>query len=201
MKVKDIIITALRFIGREDVSEKLKAGAVMGGGSADGDNGETEVFTTEESEVIDTLLYCFNSVEDELARCYLPLETEEKMTSQSGVYPFGIFQKRPVKIISVKSGKKNVKYSLSQKSLNCDSGEITVRYGFAPVKKDLNGESEFSTLLSNERLVAAGTASEYCLIDGEAKLSAVWESVYRGEIEHVQRTRLSGLRLPPRRWV
>ena len=55
MKVKDIIITALRFIGREDVSEKLKAGAVMGGGSADGDNGETEVFTTEESEVIDTL--------------------------------------------------------------------------------------------------------------------------------------------------
>lgn len=200
MKVKDILITALRFIGREDVSQKLKAGNT-GGEPEDGENGEAEVFTAEESEVIDTLLYCFNSVEDELARCYLPLQTEEKMTSENGVYPFVSFKKRPVKIISVKSGKKKVKYTLSRQSLNCDCGEITVEYGFAPVKKDLDGESEFSTLLSNERLVAAGTASEYCLIDGEAKLSAVWENVYRGEIERIQRTRLAGLRLPPRRWV
>lgn len=194
MKVKDILITALRFIGRDDVLKKLSEETEA---EPDGE----ELFTAEESEVIKTLLYCFNSVEDELARCYFPLETEEVMTSANGVYPFAGFAKRPVKILSVKSGKKPEKYLLSPQNLICDSGEITVSYNYAPLKKDLDGESEFSTLLSNERLVAAGTASEYCLIDGEAKLAQSWESVYRSEIEHIQRTKLAGLRLPPRRWV
>ncbi len=186
MKVKDIIVTALKFVGREDISKKLLS------------DGE---LTAEETEVIDTLLYCFNSVEDELARCYIPLETEEVMCSENGVYAFADFSLRPVKIISVKSGGKSVKYSLTAQSLVCDSAEITVGYGYAPLKKGIDDDSEFSSVLASERLVAAGAASEYCLIDGESKLAEVWESVYRGEIDAVQRTRLSALNLPPRRWV
>ncbi|MDE7082476.1 MAG: hypothetical protein K2O89_02075 [Clostridia bacterium] len=199
MKVKDIIATALRFVGREEISRKL-----LSPNAAEGENDEeteTSPFTAEETEVIETLLYCFNSVEDELARSYIPLTTEEVMSSENGIYAFADFKLRPVKIVSVISDGKSVKYSLTTKSLVCDKAEITVIYGYAPLKKGLDDESEFSSLISSERLVAAGTASEYCLIDGEAKLAETWESVYRGEIDNVQRTRLSGMRLPPRRWV
>lgn len=197
MKVKDIIAAALRFVGREDISRKLINRTADG----EDDSADAEEFTAEEREVIDTLLYCFNSVEDELARCYIPLRTEETMSSGNGVYDFADFKLRPVKIIAVKSGGKSVKYSLDARRLVADSNEITVEYGYAPLKKGLDDDSEFSSLFANERLVAAGTASEFCLIDGEAKLAGTWESVYRGEIENVQRTRLSSLRLPPRRWV
>ena len=190
MKVKDIIVTALRFVGREDISKKL----------ASGEDDGVEL-TDEESEVVETLLYCFNSVEDELARCYIPLETTENLSSENGVYNFADFSLRPVKIISVKSNGKPVKYSVTALSLITDCAEITVEYGYAPLKKGLTGDSEFSSVFANEKLVAAGTASEFCLIDGEAQLAQTWESVYRGEIETLQRTRLSGLHLPPRRWV
>ena len=191
MKVKDISLTALRFVGREDISQELLSV----------DYAEDADLTDEQSEVVETLLYCFNSVEDELARCYIPLETEENLTSENGVYDYTEFSLRPVKIISVKSAGKPVKYSLTAQSLITDSAEITVEYGYAPAKKTLNDDSEFSSLGVSERLVAAGTASEFCLIDGEASLAKTWESVYRSEIENVQRTRLSGLHLPPRRWV
>ncbi len=191
MKVKDIIATALRFVGREEISRKISP--VDDACDAD--------LTDEESEVIETMLYCFNSVEDELARCYIPLETKENLSSESGVYNYSDFSLRPVKIISVSAADKKVEYSITPLSLIADSAEITVRYGYAPLKKGIDGESAFSSVLANERLVAAGIASEYCLIDGEAKLAETWESIYRNEIETLQRTRLSALRLPPRRWV
>ena len=191
MKVKDILITALRYVGREDISEVLSAA----------EGWDDVELSSEQKQVLDTALCCFNSVEDELARCYIPLETEETLTSWNGVYYFADFSLRPIKIISVKSDDKPVEYSLTALSLKTSSPKITVEYGYAPLKKDVFDDSEFSYVLANEKLVAAGTAAEFCLIDGEAKLAQTWESVYRGEIETVQRTRLKGLNLPPRRWV
>ena len=191
MKVKDIIMTALRCIGRDDIVEQL----------SEVDNEDDLDIDYEQSEVLATLLCCFNSVEDELARCYIPLETEEAMSSESGVYSFADFSLRPVKIISVKSNGKPVKYSLTALSLITDSAEITVKYGYAPLKKGLFDDSAFSSVFANEKLVAAGTASEYCLIDGEAKLAQTWESVYRSEIDKIQRMHFSEIKLPPRRWV
>ena len=191
MKVLDIILTALRYVGREDVVEVIE----------ETEPDEEFDFDSEQEQVMETILCCFNSVEDELARCYIPLETEEKLSSENGVYNYADFSLRPVKIISVKSGGKPVKYSLTALSLITDCAEITVKYGYAPLKKGVLDDSEFSSVFANERLVAAGTASEFCLIEGEANLAQTWESVYRGEIESVQKTRLKELRLPPRRWV
>ena len=193
MKVKDIIMAACRFVGREDIAEQLFY--------VEEEYEDDIEFTDEQREVYDTLMYCFNAVEDELARNYIPIETEETMSSENGVYDFADFSLKPVKIISVKSGGKPVKYSQTAFSLTADCAEITVKYGYAPVKKGLFGDSEFSPYLLSEKLVAAGVASEYCLIHGEGQRAQTWESVYRGEIEALQRTRLSGLRLPPRRWV
>lgn len=191
MKVKDIIITALNYVGREDIATEVYYV----------DNEDDLDLTGEQKEVLKTMMCCFNSVEDELARCYIPLETEETLSSGNGVYRFADFSLRPVKIISVKSDGKPVKYSLNALNLITDCAKITVKYGYAPLKKELFDDSEFSAVLASEKLVAAGAAAEFCLIDGEAKLAKTWESVYRNEIETVQRTRLSGLRLPPRRWV
>lgn len=191
MKVKDILMTALRYVGREDLVSAL----------SEADSEEDIIIEREQRQVLEALLCCFNSVEDELARCYIPLETEENLSSATGVYNYADFSLRPVKIIAVKSGGKPVKYSLTALSLITGCTEITVEYGYAPLKKGVFDDSAFSSVFANEKLIAAGTAAEFCLIDGEAQLAKTWESVYRAEIEKVQRTYLSGLNLPPRRWV
>lgn len=223
MKIKDIIITALRFIGRDEIAEKLillsepkpenpGAGETEGSGadtsSTENEPGTEEggaedenAVTEEENDVIKTLLYCFNSVEDELARLYFPMEFKEVMSSETGEYPFEEFGRRPVKIISVTSEGKPVDFTVNATSLIAHSENVTITYNYAPLIRDIEGESAFSPVTANERLVAAGTASEYCLINGEAELAKTWESVYRGEIERLQNLKFAGKRLPPRRWL
>ncbi|MCI8735251.1 MAG: hypothetical protein HFE40_06870 [Clostridia bacterium] len=191
MKVKDIIKSALVLIGREDVARSIEKE----------EESETAYsLTAEEKETVETLLYCFNSVEDELARCYFPLKAEEALTSEDGVYAFSGFTERPLKIISVTAKGEKIKFEADVRFLKTDAKEITVLYRYAPPKKSLDGESAFGGEVS-ERLVAAGTASEYCLICGEAAKAQAWESVYRGEIDRLRRKSINRTSFPPRRWV
>ncbi|MDE7330321.1 MAG: hypothetical protein K2N30_04470 [Clostridia bacterium] len=185
MKVKEILIPALRYAGREDAADALEKGEAEG----------------ETAEAVKTALYCFNAVEDELARCYFSLTATENLHSADGRYYFKTFSLKPVKIISVKAGGADVKYALHPEYLECGQLNVSVTYGYVPAKRDENGESAFSENAVPARLIAAGTASEYCLINGDTGRAELWENVYREEIEGVRRRALIGLKLPPRRWV
>ena len=55
----------------------------------------------EGKEKAELLLTCFNLVEDELALDYLPLETEEKLTSNHGQIYFDQLGYAPVRILKV----------------------------------------------------------------------------------------------------
>ena len=157
--------------------------------------------TSEESETVETLLYCFNAVEDELARCYFSLTKKEVMASSVGEISFSNFSLSPIKILSVKSGEKEVEFTTDALSLNTVKGTVTVTYCYVPPKKTIDGESEYGEERVSERLIAVGAAAEYCLICGEVSSAQSWESVYRGEIDRLQRKSVSGIKIPPRRWV
>ena len=60
MKVKEILIRAFGFLERSDIVSALSAGEDLEG---------------EIKEAEQTLLYCYNAVENELARFYFPLIT------------------------------------------------------------------------------------------------------------------------------
>lgn len=186
MKVKEIIMRALTFAGRDDVSKALEADIELEG---------------EMSDAVRTALLCFNAVEDELARCYLPVKKSQTFNTANGEIEFTAFSERPVKILSVRNSAGKCDYELFHEKMKTCAGKVVVEYNFSPQPKDLNGDSLYSESQASVSLIAAGTASEFCLIAGDACAANVWETRYRREIDAVQRKKYSGAKIPPRRWV
>ena len=106
MKVKDIVISALEIIGRSELAKSLAGGEELSAG---------------DSETVNTLLYCFNATEDELARKYMPLSYKEEITSQNGRFYFAAFVHAPVKLKSVTSDGESVSYEIFPEYLKADA--------------------------------------------------------------------------------
>lgn len=189
MKVKDIISRALNLLGQNDLAAEVEGGAT--------------VFTGENKETVQTLLCCFNAVEDELARFYFTLKTTETFFSYSKKFDYANFVYRPVKILTVTQAKtgRAVDYTLTTQSILCDETEIAVTYEYAPIKRGLDGDSAFYRAEFGENLITTGICAEYCLIIGCMKEAETWESKYRQEIDATQRKLAPTPYIPPRRWV
>lgn len=183
MKVKEVIIYALKSLGMADAAQKLEAGA------------ETDKYG---AETVETLLYCYNAVEDELARKYLPLSAQEDLESADGEYYYTRFTRAPVKIKRVFSRGTPVDYTLYAQYMRADAEGITVEYEYSPQRKKLDGVCECAMEVG-AALLAAGVCAEYCFINGEADAADAWEERYRAAVDKAQTRR--GGRIPPRRWV
>ncbi len=189
--------------GGSTVAEGTTEGAMEGtenieSGAADGNT--AGVATYDESET-ETLLYCVNAVEDELARYYFPLKATENLSSQSGIYYFKNFAKRCIKVLSVTANGKKCGYEVFPEYLRADAEDITVEYWYSPQIKTIDGDSEYDGVKVSENLIAKGAASEFCLIRGEMSLAELWESKYRREIDLARKNGAAFGTLPPRRWV
>ncbi|MDE5943749.1 MAG: hypothetical protein K2H30_06055 [Clostridia bacterium] len=186
MKVKDIIVTTLKILGRNSLAEKLAAGGELDGG---------------EKDTVNTLVHCFNAVEDEVARSYIPLCAEQTVISYSGEFYYTLLEHTPVRINSVLSDGEAVSFKLYPEFIKADATKAVVQYDYAPAVKDIDGVSEFNCAVG-VYLFACGAAAEFCLINGEIQAAEIWESKYRQEIEGVQRKSVTtGGYIPPRRWV
>lgn len=184
-KVKDAIVSALTLLGRCELAGKLSA--------------EQELDASEQ-ETVDVLLYCFNAVEDELARKYITLTAKEDLRSVTGKYYYTDFSRPPVKIKCVLIDGKQAAYQMFTQYLQADSVKITVEYEYSPVKKGLDGVSDFGADVG-ERLFSLGMVAEYCLINGEIESAELWEKKYREAIDYNQSLLPAGGTIPPRRWV
>ena len=189
MTIRDILVSALRRIGREELANDVEAG-----GEPVGEGGE----------VVQTLLYCINATEDELARYYFPLKCAETLYSKNNVFYFSDFAKIPVRIIKVTSNDKEVDYRLQNDCIVTDCSKIEITYDYVPAKKTADGKSEFGEM-GDGNITALGAAAEYCLICGEAALAEVWETRYREAIDRAQRATSKAEAqtsyIPPRRWI
>lgn len=186
MQVKDIIAAALRLVGLGSTADALNAGEELSSG---------------DSETVTAFLYCFNAVEDEVARCYLPLKCRETLNFNGGELYYSAFGHTPVRIRKIVSGAGNVPYELYPRYIRADCEKAEVHYEYSPSKKGLNDESDFTESIVGEYLLACGAASEYCLLNGEIEAAQLWESRYRAEIDAAQRKALPKGYMPLRRWV
>lgn len=183
MKVKDVIASALTLLGRADIVSAL--------------NGE---LSAEGQELVNTLMYCFNAVEDELARKYIPLTAKEDRYSGTGKFNYSGFLHCPVKIKSVTVRGEAVKYEVFTQYMTAEAGAVTVEYEYAPSRKTIDGDSDYGEEVG-EYLLALGIAAEYSLINGEAEMAEKWEKKYRAQLDSVQRALPACRNIPPRRWV
>ncbi|MDE6504920.1 MAG: hypothetical protein K2L42_03530 [Clostridia bacterium] len=186
MKVKEVLIRALGFIGRSDVASALSCGEALEG---------------EIKETAETLLYCYNAVEDELARFYFPVVIQETLRNSRGVYEFSMFSRVPLKIICVRSNGKEIAYTQISSGISAGASEITVEYRCVPAKKELSDSCEFSGGAVTEKMLATGAAAEFSLINGDVSGAEFFEGLYRREIDFARRAVSAPTGFPPRRWV
>ena len=148
----------------------------------------------------DTLLKCFNIVENALAMDYLPLIVEEEIVSSTGTVHFSQLQRKAVRIIGVTDGAGNESaYKLFPEYITAQAGKLRVKYCYAPEEKTLEGESDF-ILYASVRLFAYGIAAEYALINGMYEDVGMWDKKYKQAIAAAYRSSRNK-RIRARRWV
>lgn len=186
MKVKEVICEALRLVGRDDVADAISAGQTL---------------TDDKSRIKRAFLTYLNSVLDELARGYFPLDAQEDMFSPNGKFAFADFTYGPIKIRRVKKGGKDIEWRVVPGYLIADAGVITVYYEYAPSALAENDDFGYPAYAVGKNLVEYGMVAEHYLVLGAASESKAWENKYRDEIEALlARCSLQG-RIPPRRWI
>lgn len=185
MKVKDILVSALKLLSRNDIAEKL------------GSDGE---LTAEENETLNTLLFCYNAVENEIALNYVSLTHTETIQSSTGEFFYVVFTHMPYRIKKVVADGKEIKFEVNARYMYADTKVATVTYDYAPTKKNLEGTSDFGMCVG-EMLLAYGTCAEFCVISGEIEAADIFESKYRCELDIVRSSGRTSGYLPPRRWV
>jgi hypothetical protein len=165
MKVREILSQAAFLLGKEELDAFFA-----------GDESLTEGALAGEA---DTLLRCYNMVENEIALDYLPLVTEQNMDASTGKVMYTSFLRTPVSITGVTDvyGEK-LPYTIFPTYLQTRKGLAVVTYSYSPVEKMLSDESEFAARAS-KNLLAFGVAGEYCLLKGLYEEAVVWDKKYR----------------------
>lgn len=213
MKVSEVICQTMRLVGRSDAAEAIEAAAAAAEAAdganknpTDGGEGVTEaakapVLSDEVKRLKRAFLTYLNAVLDELARGYFSLDTEEEMSSESGVYSFAGFLKSPLKINRVTDGQNPVEWRIFPNYLQTEAHKITVFYEYAPPALGEDDEFFYPVFAVSARLVGYGMAAEYFLVSGDGAGYAAWENKYRGEIENLLSKSAVKERIPPRRWI
>lgn len=185
MTVIEIICETMRLTGRTAAADSIE-------------NGKP---TDEAVRLKRALLTYLNAVLDELARGYFPLDTEEQMSAEDGVYRFAAFLKAPVKINRVTDGKNAVEWHIYPDYLIADGKNITVYYEYLPPVLEEGDEFFYPVFAVGPRLVEYGMAAEYFLVAGDGEAYNAWENRYRAEIEMLLSRSSVRQRIPPRRWI
>ncbi len=182
MTVKEIILTAAEMVG---CAEKVRVYL------ENGSDGEGEV---------NTLLRCFNLVENELALDYLPLFAEDELETDTGTVYFSLLSKSAVRIVGATDEWGNkLSFTLFPDRIRLQPGRVKITYTYTPQEKDINGEADDNRKAS-VRLFAYGVAAEYCLATGLYEESGVWEKKYKQAIEGAYRSSI-GRKINSRRWA
>ena len=183
MTVKECILAAAAKVGVLDEVQKY-----FNGIDSTGEN------------TASVLRQCFNLVQNELALDYLPIIREDETYTQTGVIPFSLLSKEPVKILDVTDGKgESVEYTMFPEYVKSQPGKLKIVYTYVPDDKDFEQVAEASQQAST-RLFAYGMAAEYCLANGLFEEANIWDKKYRDSIRAAYRLKSCKV-IQSRRWV
>lgn len=162
MTVREVLLLAASFLDEKDLAASLAGSSVTG-----------------EAE---TLLTCFNVVENEIALDDYPLKKTETFSFEKGILPFSKFSSAPVDICAVKAGGRKLSFSLTATGVLCDCDTAEITYTYAPKKKGIGDSAELGGRVS-ARLMALGVASEYCFVKGMNERAKIWGVKYRDALK------------------
>ena len=182
MKNKEILASAARLVGKEDVAAYFTGGALE---NTEGAKRESEFFTV-------ALSLALNDIAHKKAA---PL-SEETVHSQ-GFVSYQTLSNRPMKILSVTSGGVERSFRMRAEGVETPVGEITLRYARFPKVGGLEEEADLASGVSPTAAVYF-IAAESLAKDGAEARAAECAAKYEKLLYNGAKTGV--LRLPERRW-
>lgn len=190
MTVKEVITLAAGCLSREDLIPAF-------------DKNEGELSKEEKLE-LDSLIRCFNFVENEVALDYCALKKEEVVEVTENKIFYTEFSSAPFNIRKVICGGDLARFSAYPAYILLSDGwqgSALVVYDYIPsTKTSLNEESEFGDRGISARLLAYGVAAQYCIVNGETGHAATWDKKFRDALRAKNMLRRT-LSVRSRRWV
>ena len=169
MTVKEVIALAAGCLGREDLIAAL-------------DKKESALSADEKLE-LDSLLRCYNFVENEVALDYFALKKEETVQITENKIYYNDLTAAPVNIRKVVCGGSVQRFAAYPAYIYLPDGWVgtaSVVYDYIPsTKTTFVATSEFSDKGVPARLLAYGVSAQYCLVSGETGRAAVWDKKFR----------------------
>lgn len=183
MTVKEVLLTAAFELGMADGVQAYLDG------------------TSQESKAeVESLLKCYNLVENELALDYLPITAEDEVWTDTGVVYFSELAQRVVRIVRITDAWGNeTPFTLYPEYVKTQPGRVKISYTYVPKEKTLDAECEHMRYVS-ERLMAYGIATEYALASGLFEEAAVWDKKYKDAIAAAYRAKPKA-KIHSRRWA
>ena len=189
MEIKNILKLTCLFLGKENLENITEL-----------DGSETS--TSAQQKELNFLLRCLNLTYSEIASDYIPLLKTEKVLTTDGKIVFSNLSKNLCEVKSLKdeNGFK-VNYKLYPDYILADGKNFEITYSYLP-----EALSSISSTLENfskkvsEKILAYGTAMEYCFISGLYDDAQIWEKRFKDAIL-VRSGKKTEIKLPKRRWI
>lgn len=150
---------------------------------------------------LELLKDCVNLVLNEIASDYVPLEFIEEVLVSDRKIPYTALSKTALRVKSVKNGKGRDCYFKVYPSYiytDCD-GVCRIEYCYIPVSaQNLDDTLEYNQRVTS-RLIAYGTAREYCLIMSMYEEALSFDGRFKDSLQNAVRQN-TVLKIPKRLW-
>lgn len=188
MLVKDIIERAARLLN------------ICAASFPDGEETGAEPDMGDEER--ERLLVCLNFTVDEVARDYFPLVRTQKIETAGGKALYSDFERKPTAVYGVEQDGRKLSFSRLHDGLKIHGGgTVEIEYAYAPLPCTEDSETEWKDGAVSERILAYGTAAEYCISCGLEIEAQMWDKRYRDALERAVMTSSVGRKIPARRWM
>lgn len=163
--------------------------------------------TAEESQIkqiidanddLKLLVRCANLVYKEVACDYLPLSTSETVFTEDGTVEYGSLSRQLLEVESITDEKgSKIKFNCFASCLSTSKGKVTITYNYVPRSAEFFDTLDYSNNKISDRILAYGTAAEFCLISGQGQDAVVWDKRYKDALVIACRKR-GEIRMPAR---
>lgn len=174
MTIKNIVLTAAGFLGREDIIGYLE-GRVTDNDEISALSGESQI-----------LVRCANLVINRLATEYIPIKTVENVNSVNGKITYASLLENVMDVIKVYDYHENpVSYKLYPLYIKTRPDAVKVEYTFVPRKYKIDEKIAYEERVVPERVIAYGVAAESCMIDGNYDEGRLWDKRFKESVKNL----------------
>lgn len=150
-------------------------------------------------DTVKRLILAINNTVTELAVCYFPLYTTEKVSVNGGRLEYGKLERRIVKPVSLKRNGDKVKYKAYPSYIAVEDGDYDMEYSYLPEERSLSGMLECDARI-NKDVVALGAISEYALMVGEYEKGNIYDEKYKEALKNISVSNKE-IRIKRRAWL